>query len=405
MNKERVLWHVWVASRATFVPASNEAQPHPVNAEPKPLETVNNASPNNRSHIITPPERDTGAPARLPLHHATASQHTTPHGHIRASVRACPRATVNKNNHKSRVEGTFALYLKQGMHASAANATVRLIYYLGGQTNGGPTEPKQKLNRYMRLGPGWMDWMRRPSRWVAGSLLQFLHAMTLSGSQCRGNTTMEDDDANSSETPSPTSTSTSRSEYAGSVIRCACKSDTEAIVEVEATSFPQVYHDAASLVDSRRRELEGGYPCYKILAASSEFSKQSAVHGFVIFESYLRSFREYRDSKTGEGIALPANRPQDTKPAYSILMAAIRVDPELLEEEFLFSDAAQQWTTDEAEEVDAVELTALREREQRTTMPFYEDKLGFKKRAYFFWGRRGSAIPRIFHVMQYPAHE
>ncbi|KAI8947789.1 hypothetical protein F4801DRAFT_592291 [Xylaria longipes] len=258
---------------------------------------------------------------------------------------------------------------------------------------------------------------------------------------------MEDDDANSSETPSPTSTSTSRSEYAGSVIRCACKSDTEAIVEVEATSFPQVYHDAASLVDSRRRELEGGYPCYKILAASSEFSKQSAVHGFVIFESYLRSFREYRDSKTGEGIALPANRPQDTEPAYSILMAAIRVDPELLEEEFLFvseicihphvrergngtrlmrhmvemadvlavkiivlvegsvSDAAQQWTTDEAEEVDAVELTALREREQRTTMPFYEDKLGFKKRAYFFWGRRGSAIPRIFHVMQYPAHE
>ncbi|KAH8155976.1 hypothetical protein CIB48_g12271 [Xylaria polymorpha] len=68
------------------------------------------------------------------------------------------------------------------------------------------------------------------------------------------------------------------------------------------------------------------------------------------------------------------------------------------------SDAAQQWMADEAEEVDAVELTALREREQRTSMRFYENKLGFKKRAHFFWGRRGSAIPRIFHVMQYPAH-
>ncbi|KAI0453515.1 hypothetical protein F5B21DRAFT_515287 [Xylaria acuta] len=257
---------------------------------------------------------------------------------------------------------------------------------------------------------------------------------------------MEDDDVNSSEAPSPTSTSTSRSEYAGGVIRSACESDAEAIVEVEATSFPQVYTDAAGLADCRRRELEGGYPCYKVLAASSEFAELSAVHGFIIFESYLRSFREYRDSKTGEGIALPANSPPDRKPAYSILMAAIRADPKLLEEEFLFvseicihphvrekgngtrlmhhmvemadvlavkiivlvegsvSDAAQHWATDEAEEVDAVELTALREREQRTTMRFYEDKLGFKKRAYFFWGRRDSAIPRIFHVMQYPAH-
>ncbi|KAK5633552.1 hypothetical protein RRF57_009266 [Xylaria bambusicola] len=67
------------------------------------------------------------------------------------------------------------------------------------------------------------------------------------------------------------------------------------------------------------------------------------------------------------------------------------------------SDAAQRWTADEAEEINAVELTTLREREQRTTMPFY-DKLGFKKRAYFFWGRRGCAIPRIFYVMQYPAY-
>ncbi|KAH8155975.1 hypothetical protein CIB48_g12272 [Xylaria polymorpha] len=180
-----------------------------------------------------------------------------------------------------------------------------------------------------------MDWTRRPSRWVAGSLLQLLHAMTFSESPCYGNITMEDDDVNSSEAPSPASTSTSRSDYAGSVIRSACESDTEAIVEVETISFPQVYPDVTGLVDCRRRELEGGYPYYKILAASSEFSEQSAVHGFVIFESYLRSFREYRDSKTGEGIALPANRPPDKKPAYSILMAAIRADPELLEEEFI----------------------------------------------------------------------
>ncbi|KAI1733778.1 hypothetical protein F4680DRAFT_462880 [Xylaria scruposa] len=259
---------------------------------------------------------------------------------------------------------------------------------------------------------------------------------------------MNDDDISSSEAPSPTSTSTSQSEYeyTESVIRSACENDTEAIVEVESTSFPQVYPDATDLVDYRRRELEGGYPCYRILAASSGFCEQSAVHGFIIFESYLRSFREYRDSKTGEGIALPANRPPDKKPAYSILMAATRADPELLEEEFLFvseicihphvrergngtrlmhhmveiadvlavkiivlvegsvSDAAEQWMADEAEEVDAVELTALRAREHRTTVQFYENKLGFKKRAYFFWGRRDSAIPRIFHVMEYPAH-
>ncbi|KAI0467920.1 hypothetical protein F4859DRAFT_506364 [Xylaria cf. heliscus] len=253
-------------------------------------------------------------------------------------------------------------------------------------------------------------------------------------------------DVESSETPSPTSTSTSPSDYVGNVIRSACESDMEAIVEVETISFPQVYPDATGLANYRRRELEGGYPYYKILEANSEVCDQSAVYGFIIFESYLRSFREYRDSKTGEGIVLPANRPRDKKPAYSILMAAIRADPDLLEEEFLFvseicihphvrdrgngtrlmhhmvemadilavkiivlvegsvSDAAQQWTTDEAEEVDVVELMALREREQRTTVRFYERKLGFRKRAYFFWGRRDSAIPRIFHVMQYPAH-
>ncbi|KAI0905069.1 hypothetical protein F4823DRAFT_567121 [Ustulina deusta] len=249
------------------------------------------------------------------------------------------------------------------------------------------------------------------------------------------------DDAKSSEPSSPP-TSISQFEYA-SMIRSACESDIKAIIEVETISFPQVYTDVDYLADCRRRELKGRYPCYRILTASPEFGDQ-AIHGFVIFESYLRSSREYHDAGTGERITLPANHPPD-KPAYSILMAAIRADPALLDEEFLFvseicihphvrergngtrlmrhildvadvlavkiivlaegsvSDAAQQWMADEAEEIDAVELAALRERETRTTMPFY-GKLGFKKRAYFFWGRRDCAIPRIFYVMQYPAY-
>ncbi|KAI1420057.1 hypothetical protein F5Y12DRAFT_788566 [Xylaria sp. FL1777] len=251
------------------------------------------------------------------------------------------------------------------------------------------------------------------------------------------------DDTKSSESSSPP-TSISQFEYA-SMIRSACESDMEAIIEVETSSFPHIYTDVGGLADCRRRELEGGYPCYRILTASSEFGDQTAIHGLVIFESYLRSYREYRDAGTGEGITLPANRPPDKKPAYSILMAAIRADPALLDEEFLFvseicihpqvrergngtrlmrhivdvadvlavkiivlvegsvSDAAQQWTADEAEEVNAVELTTLRAREQRTTVSFY-GRLGFKKRAYFFWGRRDCAIPRIFYVMQYPAY-
>ncbi|TGJ78206.1 hypothetical protein E0Z10_g10562 [Xylaria hypoxylon] len=252
------------------------------------------------------------------------------------------------------------------------------------------------------------------------------------------------DDVDSSEKSSPTLTSISLPENA-SMIRSACEGDMEAIIEVETTSFPQVYTDVDDLAHCRRRELEGGYPCYRILAASSECGDQSAIHGLVIFESYLRSYKEYRDAETGEGITLPANRPPDKKPAYNILMAATRADPALLDDEFLFvseicihphmrergngtrlmrhivdvanvlavkiivlvegsvSDAAQQWTADEAEEVNAVELAALKEREQRTTMSFY-GKLGFKKRAYFFWGRRDCAIPRIFNVMQYPAY-
>lgn len=68
------------------------------------------------------------------------------------------------------------------------------------------------------------------------------------------------------------------------------------------------------------------------------------------------------------------------------------------------SDAAKRWAVDEGEQVNPGELSGLREREERTMMPFYEDKLGFMRRAYFFWGRRGSGIPRIFHVMQYPAY-
>jgi hypothetical protein len=67
------------------------------------------------------------------------------------------------------------------------------------------------------------------------------------------------------------------------------------------------------------------------------------------------------------------------------------------------SDAATQWAADEEEEVDVAELAALEESEQKTMMPFYEGKLGFKRRAHFFWGRRGFSIPRMFYVMQYPA--
>ncbi|KAI1313316.1 hypothetical protein F5Y03DRAFT_161031 [Xylaria venustula] len=249
------------------------------------------------------------------------------------------------------------------------------------------------------------------------------------------------DDTKSSVLLAP-STSISHLHYA-SMIRSACERDMEAIIEVEMTSFPHVYTDVGGLADCRRRELEGGYPCYRILTAGSEFGDETGIHGFVIFESYLRSYREYHDAGTGEGIALPANRPPDKKPAYSILMAAIRADPALLDEEFLFvseicihphvrkrgngtrlmrhivdvadvlavkiivlvegsaCDAAQQWAADEAEEINTLELTALREGEQKTAMPFYR-KLGFKKRSYFFWGRHGCAIPRIFYVMQYP---
>ncbi|KAI0427114.1 hypothetical protein F5Y09DRAFT_333601 [Xylaria sp. FL1042] len=253
---------------------------------------------------------------------------------------------------------------------------------------------------------------------------------------------MQDDTKSSESSSSPTSIS--QFEYA-SMIRSACENDMKAIIEVETTSFPHVYTDVDGLADCRRRELERGYPCYRILTESPEFGDQMAIRGFVILESYLRSYKEYHDAGTGEGITLPANRPPDKKPAYSILMAAIRADPALLDEEFLFiseicihpharergngtrlmrhivdvadvlsvkiivlvegsvSDAARQWTADEAEEVNTVELTALREREQRTTMSFYS-KLGFKKRAYFFWGRRGCAIPKIFYVMQYPTY-
>ncbi|KAI1171086.1 hypothetical protein F4777DRAFT_591481 [Nemania sp. FL0916] len=254
------------------------------------------------------------------------------------------------------------------------------------------------------------------------------------------------DDVNSFGQPARITTSLVAGEHGG-IIRSACECDTEAIVEVETTSFPQVYTNASDLANCRRREIERGHPCYRILASDSQQQERSTIDGFVIFESYLRSRREYYDFQTGEKIVLPANRPPDKKPACNILMAAVRADPALLDEEFLFVseicvhpymrqkgagtrlmryvvemadrlalkiivlvegpvlEAAKQWMADEAEEVNIMELATLREKEQRTTMPFYEDKLGFKQRAYFFWGRQGSAIPRIFHVMQYPAYE
>lgn len=145
----------------------------------------------------------------------------------------------------------------------------------------------------------------------------------------------------SEETLPPTSSSglTSQQSDRVCVIRSACKSDMEAIIEVETTSFPQIYTDADDLADSRRRELEGGYPCYRILEAQSGVddhdNDRAVVYGVVILESYLRSDREYWDYRTGEGITLPANRPPDRKPAYNILIAATRADPALMEEEFL----------------------------------------------------------------------
>ncbi|KAK5633553.1 hypothetical protein RRF57_009267 [Xylaria bambusicola] len=143
----------------------------------------------------------------------------------------------------------------------------------------------------------------------------------------------------SSRSPDPSETSSSQTsisqfEYA-SMIRPASQSDMEAIIEVETTSFPQVYTDVGHLADCRRRELEGGYPYYRILTTNPELGDETAIYGLIIFESYLRSYREYHDTGTGKGIVLPANRPPDRKPAYSILMAAIRADPALLDEEFL----------------------------------------------------------------------
>jgi hypothetical protein len=109
----------------------------------------------------------------------------------------------------------------------------------------------------------------------------------------------------------------------------------EAIIEVETMSFPKVYTDAGELAHCRRRELARGYPFYRILIASSAIDGQSAIHGLLVLESYLRSPRDYQAYDNGEGIALPANRPQDRKLASNILMAAIRLDPALLDEEFL----------------------------------------------------------------------
>ncbi|KAI2634066.1 hypothetical protein GGS21DRAFT_490987 [Xylaria nigripes] len=230
------------------------------------------------------------------------------------------------------------------------------------------------------------------------------------------------------------------------MIRAANEGDIEAIMEVETVSFPDVYTDADKLVQCRRRELRGGYPHYRVLTADPEIDGEATIYGLVTLESYLSSSRQYRDSETGERIALPANRPRDRKPAYDILIAATRADPGLLDEEFLFiseicvhprerqrgngtrlmrhiiriadelavkvialvegsiSDAAQQWLAEEVEDVDAVELALRGRKQQRTTMPFYEERLGFKKRTHFFWGRQDSLIPRIFNVMQYPAY-
>ena len=86
------------------------------------------------------------------------------------------------------------------------------------------------------------------------------------------------------------------------MIRAANENDMEAIIEVETTSFPDVYTDTEKLAQCRRRELEGGYPHHRVLAAGPQIGGEEAIHGLITVESYLRSSRQYRDSETGEEV-------------------------------------------------------------------------------------------------------
>ena len=177
--------------------------------------------------------------------------------------------------------------------------------------------------------------------------------------------------------------SMSMSMSTSTMIRLAGQSDVDAIVDIETASFPQVYTNADELARRRRDEIERGdhHPCARIFVlatntsmamtedhAQNQKQKQNEspseiggthIHGLVILESYLCSPREYSapssssssssSSNSGSGsgtgeergrtslhkLSLPANRPQDRKAASDILMAATRVDPGLLEEEFL----------------------------------------------------------------------
>jgi len=73
------------------------------------------------------------------------------------------------------------------------------------------------------------------------------------------------------------------------------------------------------------------------------------------------------------------------------------------------SDAARKWAVacqEEGEEVDPAVSSVTGElvngeEEEKTMLPFYRDRLGFRTRSHFFWGRKNSSIPRVFYVMQY----
>jgi hypothetical protein len=156
------------------------------------------------------------------------------------------------------------------------------------------------------------------------------------------------------------------------LIRLARQCDVDAIVDIETASFPQVYTNPDELARRRRDEIERGHnhPCSRIFVlatiaavATDDHDQKptpnenqseigaTPIHGLVILESYLCSPREYSAPSSGPGsgsgtgkereetplqkLSLPANRPQDRKAANDILMAATRVDPGLLEEEFL----------------------------------------------------------------------
>ncbi|KAI1323718.1 hypothetical protein F5Y16DRAFT_331907 [Xylariaceae sp. FL0255] len=232
----------------------------------------------------------------------------------------------------------------------------------------------------------------------------------------------------------------------GEGIQCASTNDAPAIVDIQIRSFPEVYNEYDIVMHRLAHDLEANPDFCKIFTIGSTDRGRHVVHGAVILESYLWSARESQNPVTGEAIELSVNRPAERNSAENLLMAATRVDPGLLKEEFLFVpelcvhphmrgrglgqklmrhvlnlanhvglnivviaedsviEAAQRWIEEEGggEDVDPDDLDALaRVEEWPATTQFYERKLSFHRRSHFFWGRQDSAIPRMFHVLQH----